>query len=268
MRYTGFIRVTAGTAMRALLCAALAGAAHADVAYSSEAQWGYYLRHCEQLVDKKAQVQRQIDERSDQVFSTGISFDLDGMAAALKHTAAEHRIADKVAECQALAAAAKGVLAKAEAYVVQREKGREAEARAQHNAAPEMRYARALGFASHSVLATLKHDYQTLGAAKLKRIMLLVDDDCGAHFRAVQRVSGYVIYAPGRNRNSACGGDERVAVQLAPGVTAQSGSYIDADFYYVFERLLDAKTLNGFPTQVPLLRQVRPPKRPVNAAIK
>jgi hypothetical protein len=42
--------------------------------------------------------------------------------------------------------------------------------------------------------------------------MIVVDRDCGGHFRAIQQVKPYVIYTSNMAENNTCSGRERVAV--------------------------------------------------------
>lgn len=115
---------------------------------------------------------------------------------------------------------------------------------------------KSLGFSGYSWLATLDSDYKEMGGKKLQKVMIRVDKDCGANFKALQRVDQYVLFTPGNLKNSACSGLERVAVLPAKGVSYKDGDYINEDSYYVFMGVLKGESMNGFPTQVLVLKQV------------
>jgi hypothetical protein len=118
--------------------------------------------------------------------------------------------------------------------------------------------AKELGFDDYGWLGAMSMYYKEGGERKLKKMLLLVDEDCGRYFRAVQRVGEYVIYRPNMSVNNTCGGREMVAVIPASGVRVSRLKYIEEDCcYYVFQELSDAKMDDGFTTRLPVLKQVR-----------
>ena len=120
--------------------------------------------------------------------------------------------------------------------------------------------AKELGFDDYGWIAAMADYYKTGGERKLKKMLLLVDSDCGRYYRAVQRVGDFVIYRPNMNTTNSCGGREVVAVIPAKDIAVSKGKYIDDSCYYVFQEISNANMSDGFTSKIPVVKQVRKKK--------
>lgn len=225
--------------------------------YSSAENWGFYRNSCEQLVGAISQVRQQIDHKSNVLFVKQVEFNIDRMINSLRAVNDVDRMADTMTECEARVQTARILLRDASEYQKTINRNEEQASRKVHEASPYFGTAKSFGYKDYDWLASVEYLYKKIGATKLKTLILVVDEYCGAHFKAIQRLENYTIFAPGFSRQSTCGGDERVAIIPARGVAFQRGEYIDTASYYVFEGTVNATAIDGFPTKVLVLKQLR-----------
>ena len=228
--------------------------------YSSAENWGFYKNSCEQLVGAINQVRQQIDDKSNVLFVKQVEFNIDRMINSLRAVNEADRVADTMTECEARVQTARTLLRDASEYQKTINRNEEQASRKVHEASPFFGTAKSLGYKDYDWLVSLEYLYKKIGATRLKTLMIVVDAYCGAHFKAIQRIENYIIFSPDFSRQSACGGDERVAIIPLSGVAFQRGDYIDTASYYAFEGAVNATAIDGFPTKVLILKQLRPRK--------
>lgn len=229
--------------------------------FSSDENWGFYRNSCRQLAGAINQVREQIDSKSNVLFVKTIEFNIDRMINSLREVDETDRTADLIAECEARAQTARTLLKEASQYQKLIDQNAELASRKVHEASPLFGTAKSLGYKDYSWLASLEYLYGKIGSTQLKTQMIVVDEYCGAYFKAIQRIEKYVIFSPGLSRISTCSGRERVAIIPASGVTFERGENIDATSYYVFEGEVKAIAIDGFPTKILVLKQLRPRKQ-------
>lgn len=232
--------------------------ASADSLYSSVENWRFYLDSCRQLDEAMGTVRKQIDNKANVVFSNGIQGNIESMDDAIKYVKDKDKISRKYIECQQKSKRAQGLFAEAEAYDKLLQEQQSQEARRSHEDSPIFKKALELGFDDYGWLAALESDFREVGQERLKKWMILVDSDCGRHYEATQYVKPYVIYKAYRSYYNLCSSRETpIAVLPSEGVTVNRGDYIDKNSYYVFAGVLEGKGTDGFPIEIPLLKQVK-----------
>lgn len=224
--------------------------------YSSKEYWGFYTDSCRQLSGATSKVEKQIADKSDVLFTTQIGFNLERMKESLSKVSASDREPGVLAECEAAANQSRSVLAKATEYEKGLSQKQALSARSEHESSPLYKKAKSLGFSDYEWLTALDSTYRKVGGKKLQSMMIVVDPDCGAHFKAIQKMDPYVLFVPSDISNSACSGRERVAVLPAAGFSFGRGQYIDQGSYYVFQGVLEGKSMDGFPSKVLVIKQV------------
>jgi hypothetical protein len=80
-----------------------------------------------------------------------------------------------------------------------------------HQNSPEYKRARSLGYSDVGDISFLKLHEDMDGEARLKTMLITVDEICGQYFRATQYVKPYVIYTV-RPSDGGCGEEKRVAI--------------------------------------------------------
>jgi len=234
------------------------------VPYSSRENWGFYLRDCKRISEDTTTVERQIQEGSTVLFTSSLRSLLDNINGILDEVSAADRDRAIIAECEATISHSRSVLAKATEYEKNHSMREEKEAREARLASPEYKEAKARGFSDYAYLGDLDNAYRRMGEKKLRSMMIIVDPDCAAYFRAVQKVGPYVLFAPPPSHRF-CAGNERVVVLPAAGVSFGRGQFIDRHSYYSFQGLLEGTGMDGFPAKILAVKQVLVKER---AAVK
>ncbi|MBC3209097.1 hypothetical protein HU755_20020 [Pseudomonas sp. SWRI111] len=218
-----------------------------------QVSWDYYLANCQRMQEKIADVQSGRVSAAYEVTS-----DLqNSLATQNEHRPnllPQHLGSSEYAHCENVAAHAEATLAQGEAeYAAKRQRDAQ-EGRAAHENSPAYRRARSLGYSDAGEISFLKLHEDTEGEARLKAMLITVDEICGQYFRATQYVKPYVIYAV-RPSDGGCGEVKRVAV--VGGGSVEKGDYIDqkGEFQYLgWKKLVGA---DGFPTDIRVLKARR-----------
>lgn len=123
-----------------------------------------------------------------------------------------------------------------------------------HQSSPEYKQARAMGFKDVGNITFVKMYDDMLGDAKVKSMLINVDQQCGKYLRATQYVEPYVIYTTAARFNGPCGSVKKFAIKGTHGVN--SGDWInpDAQFKYIgWQKILAP---NGFQVRMQALEQL------------
>jgi len=236
--------------------AAVLSAAHADVPYTSQQHWDIYQRSCRELTSSVVTVRKQINSNSEVLFSASIRRELERMETSLAKVVSTDREAGTVTNCEVVAADARDVLKSADQYQQSLSAKQAAVARAKRESSAVYKKAISLGFADYEWLGGLDYVYRKRGAASLHNVMIVPDPNCGTHFKAIQQVGPYVLFAAPAAPNNSCNGKEKVAVLPAEGRTFARHERIDRSSYYIFQGVSQGRALDGFPMGVLLLKQV------------
>jgi len=138
------------------------------------------------------------------------------------------------------------------------------EFRQQHENSPYYQRAIDRGFTDYTWISGLADDYKAVGDKVLKTWMIVVDSDCGQYYQAIQKVEPYVVYLGTRGFYDACRvhPENRVLILSDDNAGVKKGQRINRKSYYVYQGLLDVKDSHGFPTKLPVLKQVLANKDP------
>nr|WP_246226473.1 hypothetical protein [Pseudomonas atagonensis] len=217
-----------------------------------ENSWKYYAGNCQKAQEKMADVQSGRTTAYDVMFA--LESNLRTMSEHRANLAPQHLDSGEFAQCESVAAQAESTIAQGKAeFAAQMQRGVE-EGRIAHQNSPEYQRARSLGFSDVGDISFLRLHEDTDGEARLKTMLITVDEVCGQHFRATQYVKPYVIYTV-RPSDGGCGEVKRVAV--IGGRSVEKGDYIDekGEFQYLgWKKLVGA---DGFPTDIRVLKARR-----------
>lgn len=236
-----------------LLCAiTLAGVippAFAAVQEHPENSWKYYAGNCQRVQEKMADVQSGRTTAYDVMFA--LESNLQTMNEQRSNLTPNHLGSREFAQCENVAGQAEAMIAQGKAEFAAKMQGAAEEGRIAHQNSPAYQRARALGYSDVGDISFLKLHEDTDGEARLKTMLITVDEICGQYFRATQYVKPYVIYTV-RSSDGGCGEVKRVAV--VGGRSVEKGDYIDekGEFQYLgWKKLVGA---DGFPTDIRVLK--------------
>lgn len=239
-----------------LLCAITLAAAmtpaFAAVQEHPENSWKYYAGNCQRVLEKMADVQSGRTTAYDVMFA--LESNLRTMNEHRSNLTPDHLNSQEFAQCENFAGQAEAMIAQGKAEFAAKMQGAAEEGRIAHQNSPEYQRARALGYSDVGDISFLKLHEDTDGEARLKTMLITVDEICGQYFRATQYVKPYVIYTV-RPSDGGCGEVKRVAV--VGGRSVEKGDYIDekGEFQYLgWKKLVSA---DGFPTDIRVLKARR-----------
>jgi len=239
-----------------LLCAITLAVAMAPavaaVQEHPENSWKYYAGNCQRVQEKMADVQSGRTTAYDVMFA--LESNLRTMNEHRSNLTPDHLGSQEFAQCENVMAQADGMIAQGKAEFVAKMQGAAEEGRIAHQNSPAYQRARALGYSDVGDISFLKLHEDTDGEARLKTMLITVDEICGQYFRATQYVKPYVIYTV-RPSDGGCGEVKRVAV--VGGRSVEKGDYIDerGEFEYLgWKKLVGA---DGFPTDIRVLKARR-----------
>ncbi|VVQ31799.1 hypothetical protein [Pseudomonas fluorescens] len=239
-----------------LLCAITLAAAmtpaFAAVQEHPENSWKYYAGNCQRVQEKMADVQSGRTTAYDVMFA--LESNLQTMNEQRSNLTPNHLGSREFAQCENVAGQADAMVAQGKAEFAARMQGAAEEGRIAHQNSPAYQRARALGYSDVGDISFLKLHEDTDGEARLKTMLITVDEICGQYFRATQYVKPYVIYTV-RPSDGGCGEVKRVAV--VGGRSVEKGDYIDekGEFQYLgWKKLVGA---DGFPTDIRVLEVLR-----------
>ncbi|MHA3736389.1 hypothetical protein ACXR0M_12015 [Pseudomonas sp. Eth.TT006] len=218
-----------------------------------ENSWKYYLGNCQRIQSKIADVQSGRVPGAVEVIG-----DLDSslriMAERRSNLPPQYLNSQEFAQCENVAAQGEAMIAQGNAEFAARMNQAAEQGRAAHQKSPQYQRARSLGYSDVGEISFLKLHEDTAGEARLKTMLITVDEVCGQYFRATQYVKPYVIYSV-RPSDGGCGEEKRVAI--VGGRSVAKGDYIDekGEFQYVgWKKLVGA---DGFPTDIRVLKARR-----------
>lgn len=247
--------LTVASATRLLCAITLAAAmtpAFAEWQEDPQSSWQYYLANCQRLQEKMAEVQNGRKTAWD------VKFDLEGSLRTINQRRSnltqQHLGSREYAACENVAAHAEAMAAQGlDEFNAKVQQGIQ-QGRVEHENSPVYKRARTLGYSDVGEISFLKLHEDTDGEARLKTMMITVDEICGQYFRATQYVKPYVIYTV-QPSDGGCGEVKRVAVM--GGRSVEKGDYIDerGEFQYVgWKKIVGA---DGFPTEIRVLKARR-----------
>ncbi|AZZ78160.1 hypothetical protein CCX46_24450 [Pseudomonas sp. RU47] len=242
-------------ALRLLCAIILAGVippAFAAVQEHPENSWKYYAGNCQRVQEKMADVQSGRITAYDVMFA--LESNLQTMNEQRSNLTPNHLGSREFAQCENVAGQAEAMIAQGKAEFAAKMQGAAEEGRIAHQNSPAYQRARALGYSDVGDISFLKLHEDTDGEARLKTMLITVDEICGQYFRATQYVKPYVIYTV-RPSDGGCGEVKRVAV--VGGRSVEKGDYIDekGEFQYLgWKKLVGA---DGFPTDIRVLKARR-----------
>lgn len=218
-----------------------------------ENSWKYYLANCQRMQEKMADVQSGRVSGAFEVMG-----DLENSQGSMN----EHRpnlppqylASGEFAQCENVAAEADAMIARGKAEFADRMNQAAEQGRIAHQNSPEYQRARSLGYSDVGEISFLKLHEDMDGEARLKTMLITVDEVCGQYFRATQYVKPYVIYTV-RPSDGGCGEEKRVAI--VGGRSVEKGDYIDerGEFQYVgWKKIVGA---DGFATDIRVLKARR-----------
>lgn len=216
-----------------------------------ENSWKYYLASCQRMQEKMADVQSGRVPGAVEVMGD-LENSLRIMNEHRSNLTPEYLGSGNFAQCENVAAQADATVAQGKAEFADRMNQAAQEGRIAHQNSPEYQRARSLGYSDVGEISFLKLHEDTDGEARLKTMMITVDEVCGQYFRATQYVKPYVIYTV-RPSDGGCGEEKRVAV--LGGRPVEKGDYIDEHgiFQYVgWKKLVGA---DGFATDIRVLKK-------------
>lgn len=218
-----------------------------------QASWNYYLANCQRMQETIADVQSGRVSAA-YAATSGLQDSLASMNERRLNLLPQHLDSSEYAHCENVAAHAEATLAQGKAeFAAQMQRGVE-EGRIAHQNSPAYQRARSLGYSDVGDISFLKLHEDTDGEARLKTMLITVDEICGQYFRATQYVKPYVIYMV-RPSDGGCGEVKRVAI--VGGGQPEKGDYIDpnGEFQYMgWKKLVGA---DGFPTDIRVLKARR-----------
>lgn len=237
----------------AITCAAVITPAFAEWKEPPESSWQYYLANCQRMQEKIA------DVRSGRVPSAyEVIGDLEGSLRIINerrlNLTPQYLGSREFAQCENVAAQAEATIAQGKAEFAARMNQAAEQGRIAHQNSPEYQRARSLGYSDVGDISFLKLHEDMDGEARLKTMLITVDEVCGQYFRATQYVKPYVIYTV-RPSDGGCGEEKHVAI--VGGRSVEKGDYIDerGEFQYVgWKKLVGA---DGFPTDIRVLKARR-----------
>jgi hypothetical protein len=236
----------------AITLAAAMAPAFAAVQEHPENSWKYYAGNCQRVLEKMADVQSGRTTAYDVMFA--LESNLRTMNEQRSNLTPNHLGSREFAQCENVAGQAEAMIAQGKAEFAAKMQGAAEEGRIAHQNSPAYQRARALGYSDVGDISFLKLHEDTDGEARLKTMLITVDEICGQYFRATQYVKPYVIYTV-RSSDGGCGEVKRVAV--VGGRSVEKGDYIDekGEFQYLgWKKLVGA---DGFPTDIRVLKARR-----------
>lgn len=214
-----------------------------------ENSWKYYAGNCQQVQQKMADVQSGRTSAYEMMFA--LESNLRTMNEHRSNLTPDHLGSREFAQCENVATQAEAMIAQGKAeFAAKMERGVQ-EGRIAHQNSPAYQRARSLGYSDVGDISFLKLHEDTEGEARLKTMLITVDEVCGQYFRATQYVKPYVIYTV-RPSDGGCGEVKRVAIM--GGQAVEKGDYIDerGEFQYVgWKKITGA---DGFPTDIRVLK--------------
>lgn len=239
-----------------LLCAITLAAAmtpaFAAVQEHPENSWKYYAGNCQRVQEKMADVQSGRTTAYDVMFA--LESNLQTMNEHRSNLTPNHLGSREFAQCENVAGQAEAMIAQGKAEFAAKMQGAAEEGRIAHQNSPAYQRARSLGYSDVGDISFLKLHEDTDGEARLKTMLITVDEICGQYFRATQYLKPYVIYTV-RPSDGGCGEVKRVAIM--GGRAVEKGDYIDekGEFQYLgWKKLVGA---DGFPTDIRVLKARR-----------
>ena len=238
----------------AFIATVLSTASFADDSKPYNKDRGPYLERCEILQNYLASYRATgRTDNPDDVISTFLNFSI-GLDRFQAISGSLDLAAEDATRCNALFAKITSMVTRAQAasqaaHAERDKKSKEAALVIHHNS-PEYKRARSLGYDDVGDIGYLSMYENMDGEDKMKSMLFLVDDECGAFFEAIQYSPPYVVYrAESRN----CGESQRVAVLGTSDVSA--GDLIDkfATYEYVGRKKIVAP--NGFSISTRVLKQ-------------
>lgn len=223
--------------------------AFAAVQEHPENSWKYYAGNCQRVQEKMADVQSGRTTAYDVMFA--LESNLRTMNEHRSNLTPYHLGSQEFAQCENFAGQAEAMIAQGKAEFAAKMQGAAEEGRIAHQNSPAYQRARALGYSDVGDISFLKLHEDTDGEARLKTMLITVDEICGQYFRATQYAKPYVIYTV-RPSDGGCGEVKRVAV--VGGRSVEKGDYIDekGEFQYLgWKKLVGA---DGFPTDIRVLK--------------
>ncbi|WP_095125926.1 hypothetical protein [Pseudomonas sp. Irchel s3a12] len=236
----------------AITLAATMAPALAAVQEHPENSWKYYAGNCQRVQEKMADVQSGRTTAYDVMFA--LESNLRTMNEHRSNLTPNHLGSREFAQCENVAGQAEAMIAQGKAEFAAKMQGAAEEGRIAHQNSPAYQRARSLGYSDVGDISFLKLHEDTDGEARLKTMLITVDEICGQYFRATQYVKPYVIYTV-RPSDGGCGEVKRVAV--VGGRSVEKGDYIDerGEFQYLgWKKLVGA---DGFPTDIRVLKARR-----------
>jgi hypothetical protein len=214
-----------------------------------ENSWKYYLASCQRIQETMADVQSGRKSALDGKFSLEASLRIVNEH---RQNLPEQYLASRdFAECENVMAQAEAMAERGmDEYNANVEQQKQ-QARIDHQNSPEYQRARSLGFSDVGEISFLKLHEDLSGEARLKTMMITVDEVCGQYFRATQYVKPYLIYTV-QPSDGGCGEVKRVAIM--GGRSVEKGDYIDqrGEFQYIgWKKIV---TADGFPTDIRVLK--------------
>jgi hypothetical protein len=233
----------------AITLAAAMAPAFAAVQEHPENSWKYYAGNCQRVLEKMADVQSGRTTAYDVMFA--LESNLQTMNEHRSNLTPNHLGSREFAQCENVAGQADAMIAQGKAEFAAKMQGAAEEGRIAHQNSPAYQRARSLGYSDVGDISFLKLHEDTDGEARLKTMLITVDEICGQYFRATQYVKPYVIYTV-RPSDGGCGEVKRVAV--VGGRSVEKGDYIDekGEFQYLgWKKLVGA---DGSSTDIRVLK--------------
>ncbi len=244
------------SALRTLCAITLASAitpAFAAWKEPPESSWQYYLANCQRMQEKIADVQSGRVPSAYEVIGD-LDNSLRSMNQRRSNLTPQYLGSREYAQCENVAAQAEATIAQGNAEFAARMNQAAEQGRIAHQNSPEYKRARSLGYSDVGEISFLKLHEDMDGEARLKTMLITVDEICGQYFRATHYVKPYVIYTV-RPSDGGCGEVKRIAV--VGGRSVEKGDYIDekGEFQYLgWKKLVGA---DGFPTDIRVLKARR-----------
>ncbi|RVD78696.1 hypothetical protein [Pseudomonas koreensis] len=218
-----------------------------------ESSWQYYLASCQRMQQKMADVQSGRVSGAIEVIG-----DLENSLRIINERRSnltpQYLGSQEFAQCENVAAQAEATIAQGRADFAAKMNQSAEQGRIAHQNSPAYQRARSLGYSDVGDISFLKLHEDMDGEARLKTMLITVDEICGQYFRATQYVKPYVIYTV-RPSDGGCGEEKRVAI--VGGRSVEKGDYIDerGEFQYVgWKKIVGA---DGFATDIRVLKARR-----------
>ena len=150
-----------------------------------QASWDYYLANCQRMQETIADVQSGRVSAA-YALTSGLQDSLASMNERRLNLLPQHLDSSEYAHCENVAAHAEATLAQGKAeFAAQMQRGVE-EGRIAHQNSPAYQRARSLGYSDVGDISFLKLHEDTDCEARLKTMLITVDEICGQYFRATQ----------------------------------------------------------------------------------